>query len=309
MRVRVALFSDWLNLDERLRDVPEVELVDELADADAVVCNRLTADDTRGARRLRLVQALSAGADSIERDALPPGCALCNAYSHEDAIGEWAVLTMLTLTRHLLAYDRALRDGEWLRPPLERELRGRTLGAVGYGHIARRTVELVRPFGMEAAAVTRTPVGRTADGLRWLGGLNELDRLLSEADVVLLALPLTGETERLIGRRELDLLGAEGYLLNPARGGLVDERALYEALKERRIAGAALDTWWRYPERRGERTAPSAFPFGELDNVVMTPHSSGHTEGTERGRRELVVAQLLRLARGEPLENVVTVAR
>jgi phosphoglycerate dehydrogenase-like enzyme len=133
-------------------------LADALVDADAVVCNRLTPEDTRDARRLRLVQATSAGADRVDPAALPPGCTLCNAYAHEDAIAEWVLMSVLALTRHLLAYDRGLRSGEWNRDlPLERELRGRVLGTIGYGHIGRRVVELGRAFGMDALAVTRTP--------------------------------------------------------------------------------------------------------------------------------------------------------
>jgi phosphoglycerate dehydrogenase-like enzyme len=117
------------------------------------------------------------------------------------------------------------------------------------------------------------------------------------------------ELARALPGWELELLGADGYLLNVSRGAVVDEEALYEALAARRIAGAALDVWWRYPERRGARTDPSRFPFGQLDNVLMTPHVSGRTVGTERGRRELVVRQLGRLARGERLENVVATGR
>jgi phosphoglycerate dehydrogenase-like enzyme len=305
--VRVRILDDWLDVGERLESVSEVELVDDVHNADAIICNRLTVDDSRGARRLRLVQALSAGADSIDRAALPEGCALCNAYAHEDAIAEWVLMATLALTRNLVAYDRALREGEWLRLPPERELRERTLGAIGYGHIARRVAELARAFGMEVVAVTRSPSRERGEGLRWLGGLDRLDDLLREANVAVVAVPLAPETDGLLGRRELELLGADGYLVNVARGAIVDEEALYEALRERRIAGAALDVWWTYPGRRRERTPPSRFPFGELDNVVMTPHVSGATVGTVEGRRTFVVEQLLRLDRGEPLVNVVAV--
>ena len=305
----MLVLDDWLDLSERLRSEDGFQLVEDIASADAVVCLRLTAAQLSDARHLRLVQAASEGADSIERDALPSGCALCNAYAHEDAIAEWTLMAMLALTRNLLAYDRALRRGEWLRMPLERELRGRTLGSIGYGHVARRVAELARGFGMSVAAVTRSPSAERAHDLSWLAGLDELDRLLRESEFVLVGVPLERETESLIGARELDLIGPHGYLVNPARGAIVDERALYEALRDGRIAGAALDVWWNYPERRGEPTDPGSFPFGELDNVVMTPHVSGSTEGTSRGRREFVVEQLRRLGRGEPLENVVAVGQ
>jgi phosphoglycerate dehydrogenase-like enzyme len=291
---------------EIVRPADPDRLADELSTADAVVCNRLTPADTRNAHRLRLVQATSAGADRVDPAALPPGCVLCNAYAHEDAIAEWVLMSVLALTRHLFVYDRRLRGGNWSRGlPLERELRGRTLGAIGYGHIGRRVAELGRAFGMETVAVTRSPTRERADGIRWLGPLDDLDRLFAEADVAIVSVPLAPETTGLVGARQLELLGEEGYLANVARGGIVQEQPLYEALRDRRIAGAALDVWWRYPESRDASAQPSAFAFHELDNVVMTPHVSGRSEGTRRGRTEFVIEQLVRLAEGRPLKNVV----
>jgi phosphoglycerate dehydrogenase-like enzyme len=281
-------------------------LAEALREADAVVCNRLAPEDTRDAIRLRLVQATSAGADQVDPAALPPGCVLCNAHEHEDAIAEWVLMAVLALTRHLLVYDRGLRAGNWSRDlPIERELRGRTIGTIGYGHIGRRVVELGSTFGMDAVAVTRSPRPERADGLTWLGSLDELDRLFQAADVAVVCVPLTPETEALVGARQLDVLGPEGYLANVARGGIVQEQPLYEALRDRRIAGAALDVWWRYPDSRHAPAQPSAYPFHELDNVVMTPHVSGRSEGTRKGRAEFVVEQLVRLAEGRPLENVL----
>lgn len=284
------------------------QLAGALVNADAVVCNRLEPEDTRKANRLRLVQATSAGADRVDPAALPPGCSLCNAYEHEDAIAEWVLMAVLALTRHLLSYDRGLRSGDWSRDlPLERELRGRVLGTIGYGHIGRRVVELGRAFGMDAVAVTRTPAPERAEGLRWLGLMDDLDRLFDEADVAVVSVPLVPETVAIVGPSELDRLGTRGYLANVARGGIVQEQALYEALRDRRIAGAALDVWWQYPESRNARAKPSEYPFHELDNVVMTPHVSGRSEGTRVGRADFVVEQLVRLAEGRPLENVLVV--
>jgi phosphoglycerate dehydrogenase-like enzyme len=300
-----ARLAERLPGAEIVRAQPE-ELARVLIDADAVVCNRLSLEDTRDAQRLRLVQATSAGADRVDPAALPRGCALCNAYEHEDAIAEWVLMAVLALTRHLLEYDQGLRSGDWSRDlPLERELRGRVLGAIGYGHIGRRVVELGRAFGMDAVAVTRSPTPERAEGLRWIGSPDDLDRLFAEADVAVVAVPLAPETAALVGATQLDLLGPEGYLANVARGGIVQEQALYEALRDRRIAGAALDVWWQYPESRNAAAMPSQYRFHELDNVVMTPHVSGRSEGTRVGRAEFVVEQLVRLSEGLPLKNVL----
>jgi phosphoglycerate dehydrogenase-like enzyme len=302
-----ARLAERLPGAEIVRAQPD-ELARALVDADAVVCNRLSPADTRDARRLRLVQATSAGADSVDPAALPPGCTLCNAYEHEDAIAEWVLMSVLALTRHLLEYDRGLRSGDWNRDlPLERELRGRVLGAIGYGHIGRRVVELGRAFGMEAVAVTRSPTRERAKGIRWLGSLEDLDRLFAEADVAVVAVPLAPETAGMVGAPQLDLLGPAGYLANVARGAIVQQQPLYEALRDRRIAGAALDVWWAYPESRNATAQPAKYPFHELDNVVMTPHVSGRSEGTRVGRADFVVEQLVRLAEGRPLENVLVV--
>jgi phosphoglycerate dehydrogenase-like enzyme len=292
--------------------VPHVEVVvaegeglrESLADADVLVTGRLAPRDTELATRLRLVQAASAGADRIDRAAIPPGCVLCNLHGHEQAIAEWALMGMLALSRRLLFYDGELREGRWHRfgdevpLPLPHTLRGRTLGAVGYGSIGRRTVELARALGMETVAVTRSP----RDGA---GGLDRLPDLLERSDFVVVAVPLDDDTRGLIGARELELLGPEGYLLNPARGPVVDERALYEALRDGGIAGAAIDTWYRYPSVAGEVTAPSELPFAELPNVLMTPHVAGRSQETREARRRFVADQIARLAAGDPLPNVL----
>jgi phosphoglycerate dehydrogenase-like enzyme len=284
----------------------------ELASADAVLTNRLDADDTREATRLRLAQAFSAGADGLDRAALPPGCALCNVHGHEEAVAQWALMAMLALTRHLLAYDRDLRRGLWHRwppdaLPAERTLEGRVLGSVGYGPIGRRTAELARAAGMQTVAVTRRPAPDRARGLGWLGGLDQIDRLMREADIALVALPLTPETRGIVDARRLELLGRDGYLLNVARGDLVQEEELYRALRDGVTAGAAIDVWYAYPSGPGENAAPSRFPFHELENVVMTPHVSGRSEETWRRRHDFFVEQLERLGDGRELRNVLAV--
>ena len=203
---------------------------------------------------------LGAGYDGIDPAAVPPGCRVCNVHEHETAIGEWTLMAMLALSRRLLSYDRELRRGAWGTAVFfdgepELDVAGRRLGLVGFGHIGRHVARLARAIGMTVAAVTRSPAAHApaADelGLEWLGGLNDLGRLLDGSDFVVICVPHTPDTVGLIGRAELDAIGPHGYLLNVGRGPVVQEDALFDALTERRIAGAALDVWYPVPRACG----------------------------------------------------------
>ena len=287
-----------------------IEPVEAVADAEAVVCFRLTPADTADATRLRLVQAMSAGADHVDPEALPPGCSLCNVRGHEQAMAEWVVMAMLALRWDLVILDRDFREGRWKdEDARERrpDLAEHTVGTVGLGPIGVEAARRARCLGMRALGVTRSPSHERAEaaGLEWLGSLDDRSRLLREVDFAVVCLPLRPETEGLIGKRELEALGPQGFLVNVARGRVVDEKALYEALRDRTIAGAALDVWYRYPSGEEPNARPSEFPFWELDNVVMTPHVSGSSATATRKRWEFIAAQLRRLAAGEPLENVL----
>ena len=293
-------------------DADRSELKRALERADAVVAGELGADVLEHARELRLVHVLGAGWDGVAVDALPDGCAVCNVYEHETAIGEWVLMVMLALTRRLIVYDRDLRAGEWHTAfsyggEPERDLRGSVVGCIGVGNIGSRVVELARSFGMRAIAVTRSPTPERAAllGVEWLGSMDDLERLLSESDFTVVCLPLTETTAGLLGSAELELIGPTGYLVNVARGAIVQEAALYEALHTKSIAGAGLDVWYRYPEHVGQTVMPASFPFWELDNVVMTPHSAGWSEDALERRWRFISEQMARLEAGRPLKNVV----
>jgi phosphoglycerate dehydrogenase-like enzyme len=177
------------------------------------------------------------------------------------------------------------------------------IGFVGFGHIGPCAWNLFRAFGCSGSAVTGS--GRVADcALTWAGDTGQLDRLQAECDVAVVSVPLNEYTEGMIGAEQLRALGPDGVLINVGRGPLVQERALYDALSGGVIRAAAIDVWWRYPSGDGV-SAPSDLPFAELPNVLMTPHSSGVTRDTFAGRIDDVVANIGRLQRGEPLQNVV----
>ncbi|KMO76977.1 2-hydroxyacid dehydrogenase [Mycolicibacterium chlorophenolicum] len=286
--------------------VPEAEL----RDAEVYVGSRFTADMARTAEKLRLIHVAGAGTDKVDFAALPPDMLVANTFHHERSIAEYVAGAAVMLRRGFLTQDRALRDGVWATAVYDRSLAqpptlgDAHIGFVGFGHIGMRSWNLLRAFGCTAAAVTGSGAVAPNAGLTWAGDTGQLDRLMRESDVVVVSAPLNAHTEGMIGAAQLDALGSDGVLINVGRGPLVQERALYEALAEGVIAGAAIDVWYRYPNSENG-CAPSEFPFGELPNVLMTPHSSGITADTFAGRVGDVTANITRLQRGEPLRNLV----
>ncbi|CAN5755728.1 2-hydroxyacid dehydrogenase [soil metagenome] len=286
-------------------------LRDDLPDADVYVGGRFPAEMAEIAEKLRLVHVAGAGTDRVDFAALSPETLVANTFHHERSIAEYVVSAAVLLRRDFLAQDRALRRDIWATSvydsaiPQPSTVADATVGFVGFGHIGQRTWELFRAFGSRGCAVTGSGrVDAASFGLAWAADSSRLDRLLRESDIVVVSAPLTSQTEGMIGAEQLRALGPAGVLINVGRGALVQERALYDALLGHEIRAAAIDVWYRYPGADG-RAAPSDLPFAELSNVLITPHSSGVTSDTFRGRVDDIAANIGRLSRGEPLQNLV----
>jgi phosphoglycerate dehydrogenase-like enzyme len=283
-----------------------------MSEIDVLVTMGLTAEMVRDTTRLKLVQVPGAGVDRIDRSALPEGALLANAHGHETGIAEYVIGTMLALTREFSRLDVALRKGDWQSqwavgrpsPPVWPELAGQTLGILGYGRIGQNIARRARAFDMQVCAVRRHVGQSTGDALALLGGPKIMDEVMRRADYVVIAMPATVETVGSIGHRQLASMKSTAFLINVARAEIIDEDALYEALVERSIAGAALDVWYRYPRHAGP-TLPASRPFHELPNVLMTPHVSGWTDGMLDARARLIAENIRRVAAGErPLNQV-----
>ncbi len=261
---------------------------------------------------LRLIQMPGAGWDKMDATAIPDGVLVANCYEHEQGIAEYVVMMCLALARELLKADRTIRQGNWklfpaLGYPFFPELGGQTIGIIGLGRIGKAVAKLTSGFNMRRIALDAFPVPddvKESLQIDWIGGISDLDRLLGESDFVVISAPYSDETRGMLGKRELSLLKPTAFLINPARAEIVDEEALYEALRDKVFAGAALDPWWHYP-KTNECVAPSRFPFADLDNVIMTPHTSGSTAQTIDRRLDVMVANLNRYFRGESVVNVV----
>jgi phosphoglycerate dehydrogenase-like enzyme len=227
-------------------------------------------------------------------------------------IAEHVLLMILAISRHLPELLELQRERTW--QPLEgRELRELTIGIVGYGSLGRSVASLASAFGARVIALRRRPTSAEAarrgapdDGddfpyeavVDRVLGPDGLHELLGESDIVVLAAPLTAETESMIDESAVAAMKKESWLINVARGRLVDDTALIRALRDHRIGGAALDTF------RDEPLPPSS-PYWDLSNVILTPHTAWSSARVLDRSVELFCDNLVRFSRGEPLRNVV----
>src|SRR5215471_1754593 len=279
------------------------------ADADILVSNHWRAEYPP-APRLRLVQSVATGIELIDLTALPRGVSVCNAFGHETAIAEYILMVMLVWSHRFREIEADFRTRSSWRPswvqsgPPHGEILGSTVGIVGLGRVGREVARRAAAFGCRVIAANRSP--RPAeDGVERVYPLSELDDMLPLCDFVVLCTALGPETDGLIDGRRLALMKRSAFLVNIARGAVLDEDAVYAALHDRTIGGAALDVWWQYPDAAEPERRPSRHPFHELPNVIMTPHCSGWTEGMVARRWAEVAANINRFVRGEPLQNIV----
>jgi phosphoglycerate dehydrogenase-like enzyme len=298
----------------------EIEILDDpidrarlpqaAADSDILVSNHWRADYPP-APNLRLVQSVATGVELFDLAALPPGCAVCNAFGHETAIAEFVVMAMLALHHRFFQIAGEFRErGSWATSwveggPPHGEVRGSTLGIVGFGRVGREVARRAVPFGCRILAANRS-LREPEPGVERIYPLAELDRMLPECDTVAICTALGPETTGLIDARRLALLKPSAFLINIARGQVIDEDALYAALRDNRIGGAAVDVWWQYPSHNDPTRRGSRHAFHELPNVIVTPHNSGWTQGMVRRRWDEIADNIHRFCRGDALVNLVT---
>jgi glycerate dehydrogenase len=291
---------DWVSFEE----TPPEAVVARLAGAQVAVVNKVRLDAGMLAQlpELRLIAIAATGVDNVDLEACRArGVAVANVRGYaRTTVPEHVFMLLLALRRHLLAYRRDLQAGAWQRAstfclldhPI-RDLHGATLGLIGYGAIAQGVEALAKAFGMRVLVAERR-------GAAPREGRAPFERVLAEADALSLHCPLTPETRRLIDAQALAAMKPSAVLINTARGGLIDEHALAEALRTGRIAGAGLDVLSEEPPRR-----PNPLLEADLPNLIVTPHVGWSSQQAMQAVADQVVDAIEAFLAGERFNRVV----
>lgn len=311
-------FSLWNISDERVADLKNVfpdihfvntdnleTLVAELTDADALCSMRMTPELFRAAKKLKWIHSVAAGVGGLMiPEVLASDVLITNARGIFSVImAEHTVGLMLACSRRLFdsyRFQRAhvwSREQLWAMPPPMGEVQGKTLGIIGLGSIGQEISKRARAFGMRVLGVKKD-LASGAEHADRVYSLPQLNEVLQESDFVVLTLPHTPETKRLMSDAPLGAMKPSAYLINVGRGKLVDEEALLRALNEQRLAGAALDVFETEP-------LPPNSPLWDHPKIFITPHSSACFPEFWQRSRDLIIENIRRFRSGAPLKNSV----
>jgi D-2-hydroxyacid dehydrogenase (NADP+) len=299
-RIKLSNVSELVRAEQRGDFARQDELDALLAEAEVIYGLRLPKDVIARAPKLKWVQVMSAGVDRYLDDEFRQSSVIMTNVSgiHATPIGEIVLGLMLMFAKQAPLCFQLKQEKQWKRF-MPTVLRSKTVGIVGLGNIGREVARLAKAFGMRVVAIRRS-VKRVvrAKYVDILLPREQLPRLLSESDFVVLSLPFTSETNKLIGEKELRTMKPTAYLINIARGNIVDEEALIRALDERWIAGAGLDVFATEP-------LPADSRLWEFPNVIFSPHIAGGMEDYNIRATELFCENLGHYLSGKNLLNVV----
>ncbi|MFQ6094932.1 MAG: hydroxyacid dehydrogenase [Candidatus Bathyarchaeia archaeon] len=272
--------------------VSSEELKEIVSDYDALIVRsrtKVTKEIIERGKRLKVIGRAGTGLDNIDvRSAEERGIIVLNTpEAAATAVAELTIGLILSLARNIPLADRSMKEGRWIKKDLRGwQLEGKTLGLIGLGNIGLRVAVIAKCLEMKILVTKRTPPSKEL--LNRLGArFVPLDDLLKESDIVSLHLPLSEETHRMIGSRELNLMKDGAYLINTSRGAIVDEEALLEALESGKLGGAALDVYGFEP--------PTDLRLVRLPNVVCTPHIGAQTEEAQREASIMIAGKIIDL--------------
>jgi len=288
---------------------PKEVIINKAKDVDALVTlltDPIDEEVLREAKNLRIIAQYAVGYDNIDIEACTKrGIYVTNTPGVlTEAVADLTWALILAITRRIVEADKFVRSGEWEKTRtgwhpqmmLGAELNGKILGIIGMGRIGSAVARRAKCFGMKVIYYDKY---RKEDIEKEIGAkFVELEELLRTADIISIHVPLTPETRRMIGEKELRMMKKTAYLINTSRGAVLDEKALFKALKEGWIAGAALDVFEKEP-------TPKDNPLLALDNIVVTPHIGSATIETRTRMAEIVAENLIAFYNGKIPPNLV----
>ncbi|MCR8921805.1 D-2-hydroxyacid dehydrogenase [Dasania sp. GY-MA-18] len=280
------------------------QVQERIAAAEVVLSNkvRLDAETIKQNPQLKLIAAMATGTDHIAvAQAKAQGIVVCNARAYSTAsVAQHTITLMLALSTRLLDYHQAVQQGAWsknhffclLDYPIQ-ELAGKTLGLIGYGNLAKKVAAIAQAFDMEII------IAESLTGDKSQPGRLPLNTVLAQADIISLHCPLSEHTRNLITDQQLALMKSTALLINTARGGIVDESALAQALKSGVIAGAAMDVLATEPPAED-----SVLLQKDIPNLIITPHSAWASRGSRQRLVDQLAAIVSAYKAGDPIQQV-----
>ncbi len=305
-RTLIARAIDALAEVVYLADLAPAARAEALCGADVLLA-RNTARELRPGElahivKARLVQFVSAGVDFIPFRDFPPDVPVAsNRGAYAEPMAEHALAMALAAAKRLFIEQARLARGEFNQFTPNRMLAGKVCGVLGFGGIGTAVAKLMRCLGMRVHAINRR--GAAAEPVEWIGTPDRLDALLAAADVLVISMPLTRSTKRLIGAAQLALMKSDAILINLARGEIIDEAALYRHLASQPRFTACIDAWWIEPVRHGAFRMEQ--PFLDLANVIASPHNSASVAGWGEIALGRALDNCRRVLRGETPLHVI----
>lgn len=297
-RKKLEAFADEVVYNEYGRPLKPDEVEKMLSGVDGYIAglDYITAEAIANAGSLKVISRYGAGVDRVDlQSAKDKGITVTNTPgTNAVAVCELAFALMLSLARVVPTLDNAVKNGEWPRNN-GIELCGKTLGIVGFGAIGKNLAIRAKAFGMDVIAFDPYFDQAFADA----NGVNKCDvnELISSSDFISLHVPLNEHTRHMIGEEQIETMKDGAYIINTARGGLVDEAAVAKAIQQGKLGGIALDVY--------EVEPVTSSPLFGLDNVVMTPHTGAHTNEAISGMGMMAVDNLIAILEGKDCDNVI----
>ncbi|NIA11625.1 MAG: hypothetical protein GWP10_18370 [Nitrospiraceae bacterium] len=282
-----------------------------LEQADAVISGPITRKELENVKNLKLIQVPFAGVDGFNLNDIieEEGITLANVHGNALSVAEHAFGLLLALAKEIVRNDRDLRKGYWhgwmSREP-NIELEGKTICIVGLGNIGKEIAKFAKVFGMNVIGVKKTV--QPVDNVDKVYSDKNLAAAIKNAEFIVIAVPSTSETKGFIDKNLLDKM-KDKFLVNIARGSVMNEEALFVALKNRILKGAAIDTWWIYPDKPYEFKYPAHYPFWALDNIIISSHTAGYSDGSIRKNWTEAVNNIVNFFAGKPVKNLISLEK